>query len=61
MIGVEPYSPEWMAGAVTLPAAEAISAPVPVRRSLRDLLPLLALVIAAFSTEWVLRRRLDLR
>lgn len=61
MIGVEPFSPEWMAGAVTLPAREAVLAPDPQRRSLRDLFPLVALVIAGFSTEWVLRRRLGMR
>ncbi len=60
-VGVEPFSPEFLPGPVTLPARQATAAPAPARRSLRDLLPLFVLAVAGFSTEWVLRRRLGLR
>lgn len=60
-VAVEPYSDELLPAAVTLTTAEAAVAPAPVRRSLRDLLPLFALAVLGFSVEWVMRRRLGMR
>lgn len=60
-LAVEPYATELVARAPTLAAREAVVAPVPLRRSLRELLPLFVLAVVGFSVEWILRRRLGLR
>ncbi len=58
---VEPYSPELFPSPVTLTARTATVHPGAQRRSLRDVLWLFAIAMAAFATEWVLRRRAGLQ
>lgn len=60
-VAVERYSDELFPAPVTLTESAASAAPTPVRRSLRDLLPLFGLAILGFSVEWVIRRRLGMR
>lgn len=60
-LAVEPYAAELVAHPPSLGARAADVAPAPLRRSLRDLLPLFALVVLGLGTEWILRRRLGLR
>ncbi|MCA9769624.1 MAG: hypothetical protein KC485_12465, partial [Gemmatimonadetes bacterium] len=60
-LAVEPYAAELVAHRPSLAARTADVAPAPLRRSLRDLLPLFALVVLGLGTEWILRRRLGLR
>lgn len=60
-VAVEPYADELLFAPVTLHAAEAAVQPVPVRRSLRDLLPFFALAVLGLTVEWVMRRRLGMR
>lgn len=60
-VAVEPYADELLPAPITLSAREATADPVPVRRSLRDLLPFFALAVLGFGIEWVMRRRLGMR
>ncbi len=60
-IEVESYARELVPIAPTLASADAAVTAVPVRRSLRELLPFFALAVAGFVTEWVIRRRMGLR
>jgi hypothetical protein len=60
-VAVEEYADELVPAALTLTAQDAASDPVPARRSLRELLPLFALAVLGFGTEWVIRRKLGLR
>lgn len=60
-VAVEPYADELVPRPVTLAAREAEVAPVPARRSLRELLPLFALAVLGFVVEWMIRRRMGLR
>jgi hypothetical protein len=60
-VAVEQYSDELVPSLPTLTASEAQVTPEPARRSLRELLPLFALAVLGFGTEWVIRRRLGLR
>ncbi len=57
---VEPWSHEFIPTSPSLEAGSAAVTPTPVRRSLRDLAALFGLAILAFTTEWILRRRLGL-
>jgi hypothetical protein len=60
-LAVESYSPELVPHPATLANRQAELTPTPLRRSLRELLPLFALVVLGFSMEWISRRRLGLR
>jgi hypothetical protein len=58
---VEPYSDELVPGPPTLsPHSASVSRAAP-RRSLRELVWLFGIAIAAFGCEWLLRRRMGLR
>jgi hypothetical protein len=61
VVEVERYAAEIVPRPPTLGAREAEAMPVPARRSLREMLPFFALAVAAFVTEWVVRRRMGLR
>jgi hypothetical protein len=61
VVEVERYAAEVVPTAPTLESREAEVAPVPARRSLREMLPFFALAVAAFVMEWVIRRRMGLR
>lgn len=61
IVEVEQYAAELVPSAPTLESREAEVAPVPARRSLREVLPFFAFALAAFLAEWVIRRRLGMR
>ena len=60
-VAVEEYSDELVPTIATLTAREAVTNPVPARRSLRELLPLFLLAVVGFGAEWGIRRKLGLR
>jgi hypothetical protein len=60
-VAVEDYSDELVPTAASLTAREAVTDPVPARRSLREMLPLFLLAVVGFGTEWGIRRKLGLR
>ncbi len=57
---VEPYSAELFPAAARLTSHRAELAGGAARRSLRDLLPLFALIVIGLGIEWLIRRRLGL-
>lgn len=61
VVEVERYAAEVVPSAPSVESQEADVAPVPARRSLRELLPFFAFALAAFLGEWVIRRRLGMR
>ncbi len=58
---VEPYSDELVPSPVALAERAAETTPPPARRSLRDFLWLFGMAVAAFGSEWMVRRKLSLR
>jgi hypothetical protein len=60
-VAVEEYSDELVPALATLTARDAVTNPVPARRSLRELLPLFLLAVVGFGMEWGIRRKLGLR
>lgn len=60
-VAVETYSDEFLPRAVALTERAPGAAPPAASRSVRDLLWLSALVVAALAAEWLARRRLGLR
>jgi hypothetical protein len=57
---VEPYADELVPSPVTLRERASDVAPPPARRSLRDFIWLFGIAIAAFGSEWMVRRKLSL-
>ena len=51
----------WVPAAVTLTERAALTAPVHAGRGAREWWPLFVLVVVAFGSEWLLRRRLGMR
>lgn len=60
-VAVEPYADELVPSAVTLTERAALTAPVRAGRGAREWWPLFVVVVLAFGSEWLLRRRLGMR